>query len=110
MSRGQPSSVALLNSATATGAGLSQSVWGIEKSFQVTASTTSGNGGAIVVLQVSNDGVNWLDAATFDLEFNSTGTTEGFSRSATWKHMRGKVNSISGTGSSVSLIVSNLTR
>jgi hypothetical protein len=110
MGAGQPSVVTLLNSVTTTGAGASYTMWNEEKSFHIIHSTAAGVGAAEVVVQVSNDNSNWADAATFTLTLSTTPTSEAFCRNGTWKYVRGKVNSISGTGASVTLIASNLTR
>lgn len=107
---GRPSTVVLLNAATATGAGESQSLWGDEKSVQVTHSTSAGVGAAVVVFQVSNDNATWIDAATFTLTLSTTPTAEGFTRNGPWKYVRGYVSSISGTGAAVTMTASNLTR
>jgi hypothetical protein len=85
-------------------------MWNSEKAFHIIHSTTSGAGAAVVVVQVSNDATNWLDAATFTLTLSTTPTSEAFCRNGPWKYVRGKVNSISGTGASITLIASNLTR
>jgi hypothetical protein len=110
MSSGRPSAIALLDAVTATGAGPSHSLWGDEKSFQVSHSTSSGAGSATVIVQVSNDGSAWIDAATFTLTLSSSVGTEGFTRNGTWKFVRGYVSAISGTDAQVTLTVSNLTR
>lgn len=60
----------------------------------------TGTGTATVLLQVSNNGSNWLDLATFSLD--SAGTvSDGFVMEAPWLYTRGYVSTI--TGGSVSI-------
>lgn len=75
------------------------------KSFQLIGSTTSGTGAVSVDVQVSNNNVNWLLAGTISLTLSTTPTSDGFAVNTKWLYARGKVNSISGTGATVTLIM-----
>jgi hypothetical protein len=100
----------LLNAATATGAG---TAWKprdvpatntyIVHSFQAVGSTTNAAGATVVLVQVSDDGVNYLTLGTITLTLGTSATTDGFSVITDWNFYRGYVSSISGTGANVSL-------
>jgi len=69
--------------------------------FQATV-TGTGAVTATVLLDVSNDNVNWV--ATVMGTITLTGTTsasDGFTTNAPWKFVRARVTAISGTGATV---------
>ena len=94
----------LLSGVTSTGAGVAAGP--AETGFTTFQATVSGTGAvsATVIVQVSNDGTNWLDLATFTLS-GTTSASDGFAAEAPWKWFRGNVTAISGTGAAVDLIV-----
>ena len=71
--------------------------------FQASGVTSAGAGAVAVVVQVSNDGVNWLTLGTISLVLSTTTATDGFASDAPWAFVRGNVTSISGTNATVSL-------
>jgi hypothetical protein len=92
----------LLNAVTATGAGTSVQRSGYA-TYHATGATTSGIGAATIVIEVSNDGSNWLTKETINLTLSTTPASAGYEMDAPWTYVRGNVTSISGTGASVSL-------
>lgn len=72
---------------------------------QASGSTTASTGAAVISVQVSNDDSNWLTAGTITLTLGTTTTTDGVVINAPWKYIRTKVDSISGTGASVSTVM-----
>ncbi len=87
---------------TSTGTAAGPALFGL-KSFQAVV-TGTGAISATVKVQVSNDGTNYLDLATFTLS-GTTSATDGFSAEIPWVYYRGAVTAISGTGASIDLIV-----
>jgi len=100
----------LLNGATTTGAG---EAWHprdtasiatyLFHSFQAVGTTTAGTGAATVVIQVSNDGVNYLTLGTITLTLGTSSTSDGFAVSNTWEYYRANLTSVSGTGAAVTV-------
>lgn len=95
--------VKLLSAATATGAGQAYQPGTPKRTFHATGLTTAGAGSATIVVQVSNDGSNWLTLGTITLTLATTVSGDGFASDAPWRHVRGNVTAISGTGASVTL-------
>lgn len=94
----------LLNEAVAAGAGASFDLKDAYRmALQAKGVTTSGSGAAVVDVQASNDGVNWLTLGTISLTLGTSETSDGFVAEARWGAVRGYVQSISGTGAKVSL-------
>lgn len=98
----------LLSAKTTTGAGDStppiqdNAQSSSNRTAQVAGSTTAGAGAAEVVIEVSNDGSNWITAGTVTLTLGTTSTSDGFVMDAAWLFVRANVSSISGTGAAVS--------
>jgi hypothetical protein len=100
----------LLDEATATGAGPS---WNerdtnanstyVFHTFQAVGATTSSTGAATVLIQVSNDGVNYLTLGTITLTLGTALTSDGFAAINNWNFYRANVSAISGTGANVSV-------
>lgn len=65
-------------------------------------STVSGTGAvtATVVIQVSNDGTNYLTLGTITLS-GTTSASDGFASDASWGYVRANVTAISGTSAIV---------
>ena len=96
----------LFDSVTTTGAGSNIQLNGKDATFQAIANGTSGAYSATVLVQVSNDGTNWETAITFSLSGTATtADSAGDTMSAPWKHVRGNVTAISGTGANVTLYI-----
>lgn len=93
----------LLSAATATGAGDACRLQCDKATFQADGTTSSGAGAATIVVEVSNNGSNWLTAGTITLTLSTTSSSDGFALDAPWVWVRGRVSAISGTGASVNL-------
>lgn len=74
-------------------------------SVQAIGSTTAGAGAATINVDVSNDGVNFINAGTITLTLGTTVTSDGFTIASNWKFARAYVVSISGTGAAASVMV-----
>lgn len=103
-------SVKLLDGATGVGAGARHTpLIGPRRTFQAYGETTAGTGAAQVTVQVSNEDApgadDWIDRGTITLILSTTRTSGGFSMDEPWRHARGNVNSISGTGAAVTLLM-----
>lgn len=93
-------SVRILNPQSTTGAGAQLPLNGdAHHTFQATV-TGTGAVSATVLLEASNDGVNFLTLATLSLS-GTTAATDGFSMEAPWQYVRTNVTAISGTGAVV---------
>jgi hypothetical protein len=91
----------LLNGITATAIG--SSVLLPSSSFTVQAVVTgSGALTATVVLEVSNDGLNFLTLATYTLSGTST-AHDGAAFTSPWMYARARLTAVSGTSASVSV-------
>jgi hypothetical protein len=93
----------LLSAATTTG--LSQIAGPAtagRKTFQATVSGT-GTVGATVLVNVSDDGVNFVTLGTITLS-GTTSATDGFASEASWGYYQANVSAISGTGAAVTVI------
>lgn len=95
----------LLDSKTATGVGTQIYKDAPQASFQVSGTTTAGSGSAVVAIQVSNDGTNWITAGTVTLTLGTSATSDGFTTDAPWKYVRANVTTLTGTGASVSAVM-----
>jgi hypothetical protein len=100
----------LLNAATTTGAGAAwqerdttpKYTYGYH-SFQAVGSTTASTGAATVLIQVSEDGTNFLTLGTITLVLGTSATNDGFAVANSWQYYRANVTAISGTGASVTV-------
>lgn len=95
----------LLIQVAATGAGTSVRGIGAQaasNTYQVTGTTTSGSGSAIVNIEGSNDGVNWDVIGTITLTLSTTSSSGSFSSMDRYSRIRGNVTTLSGTGAQVS--------
>ena len=100
----------LLKSATTTGAG---AAWNprdtsavatyVQHSFQAVGTTTAGSGAATVLIQVSNDGTNFITMGTITLTLGTSATSDGFAVANTYEYYRANVSVISGTNASVTV-------
>lgn len=95
---------ALLTAATVTGAGDSVRLPNGVKTFQASLAG-SGSVSATVLIQVSNDGSQWLTLGTITLSGTSS-ASDGFVSDETWYSHRANVSAISGTSAAVTVTVS----
>lgn len=95
----------LLAAVTVTGAGAAK-LFNRSVPQKTAQATVSGTGAvtATVVIEVSNDGTNWITAGTITLS-GTTSATDGFAINAPWLNIRGNVTAISGTGAAVTAVV-----
>jgi hypothetical protein len=96
----------LLAAATSTGAGAGTPlVQGGRQTFQAIL-TGTGAVSATVLIEVSDNGSNWITQATISL--SGTGSdTGGYAEDAAWIYYRANVTAISGTGASLDVIVAS---
>lgn len=79
----------------------------VKKTFQAIGQTSSGSGAATVEIQVSNvnDPNAFIIAGTITLTLSTTLAKDGFTVDSAWVYVRAKITSITGTGSTVSVIM-----
>lgn len=102
------SSVQLLTDAATTGAGERQSPRCVNRTFQAMGATSSGTGAASIVIEASDKAIpvegttaDWTTLGTITLTLGTTQTNDGFVSYASWRWVRARVSSISGTGATV---------
>lgn len=102
------SSVQLLTNATTTVTGGKYSPRCINRTFQAMGTTSSGSGSSAIVIEASNkdipvegSAVDWTTLGTITLTLGTTQTNDGFVSAASWRWIRARVSSISGTGATV---------
>ncbi len=102
------SSVQLLTAATTTATGGYVSPRCVNRTFQAMGTTSSGSGASDIIIEASNKPtpatgttVDWTTLGTISLTLGTTQTNDGFVSSASWRWIRARVSSISGTGASV---------
>ncbi len=93
----------LLNAATATATSVSSSGFGASRTFQA-AVTGTGAVSATVLIEGSNDGVNFLLLGTITLT-GTTSASDGFVSSAAWDSVRARLTAISGTNAAVTVVL-----
>jgi hypothetical protein len=100
----------LLSNATGTGAGTawrprdtSAVATYTYHSFQAVGNTSTSTGAATVLIQVSNDGVNYITMGTITLVLGTSSTSDGFAAANTWEYYRANLSAVSGTGATVSV-------
>lgn len=100
----------LLSNATTTGAG---TAWHARDtaamatynyhSFQAVGNTSASTGAATVLIQVSNDGTNYITLGTITLTLGTAATSDGFAVTVNWEYYRANVSAISGTNATVTV-------
>lgn len=95
--------VKLLDGATSVVSGDKHQPWGNFRTFQSVGATSAGAGAAVVQVEASNDGDNWINLGTINHTLSTTNDTGGFASDAAWRYVRARVESISGTGASVTV-------
>ena len=96
----QVSSVLILTGSV-TGAGEAHQPVNERRTFQAVGATSAGAGSAIVDIQGSLDGVNWITIATITLVLAVTVATDGFASDAAWRYVRANCTTLTGTNASV---------
>lgn len=92
----------LLNGVIATGAGAATNRSGNGSVAYQAVVTGSGAVSATVVVEVSNDGTNFVTLGTISPS-GTTSASDGFGSVIPWKQHRGNVTAISGTNAAVTL-------
>lgn len=85
------------------------------KSVQARGRTSGGAGAAVIKVWVSNwedaseasNDFDWVLAGTITLTLSTDNATDGFAIAAAWKKVRAEVDSISGTGANVDVVIAN---
>ncbi len=92
----------LLGATATTGVGQAFTNYAERSTYQVTGKTSAGSGSATVRVEVSNDELDWLEAATVTLALVAAEySSDGFVLCAPWRFVRANVVAISGTGAFV---------
>ena len=99
----KPQLVTMLSAATTVSNSESFKLWGSNRVFQASGTTSSGSGAATILIQVSLDDSNWVTLGTISLTLGTTATSDGFASDAPWIYTRARVSAISGTGASVNV-------
>ncbi|MGB1290541.1 MAG: hypothetical protein ACPG5Z_00315 [Pseudoalteromonas sp.] len=94
----------LLKDVKRTGYGGSFAPANHKRTFQLLGDC-KGEGEAVVDVEVSNDGDNFLVLGSIDLKLSKDVTSDGFASDAPWIHVRGSVKKLSGKDAKVSLLV-----
>lgn len=97
----------LLKNVIITGAGVSVNHYDSRCTFQANGTTSAGVGAATILVEVSNNDINWLTAGTITLTLGTVSTSDGFVLDAKWTYIRGNVSAISGTNATISLNMGN---
>lgn len=105
-------SAQLLTDATTTVAGDKYSPWCVNRTFQGMGTTSSGSGASAIIIEASDKpspvestNVDWTTLGTITLTLGTTQTNDGFVSAASWRWVRARVSSISGTGATVNAYV-----
>lgn len=99
----------LLKAATATGAGASINLCGLDQdaasTFQAIGMVSASTGSAVVAIEVSNDNVNWITMGTITLTLGTAATSDGFYSQAAWNYVRANVTTLTGADASVTVLM-----
>jgi hypothetical protein len=60
-------------------------------------------GAATVLIQVSNNGSDWMTLGTIGLTLGTSSTTDGFTATSAWSYIRANLTSVSGTDATVTV-------
>lgn len=71
--------------------------------FQAAGTVSTSTGAAIVKIQVSNDGSNWIDLGTITLTLGTSATSDGIASYAAWAYVRANVSTLTGTNATVTV-------
>jgi hypothetical protein len=96
--------IPLLSEATSTVTGSSAFPYSESKTFHASGVTSAGTGAAVIAIEASNDGgLSWVELGSIALSLSTTRSAAAYINDNPWIAVRGRVESISGTGASVSL-------
>jgi len=102
------SSVQLLTNVTTTLTGGKYAPRCVNRTFQGMGTTSSGSGSAALIVEASDKPIpdegttgDWTTLGTITLTLGTTQTNDGFVSQASWRWVRVRVSSISGTGATV---------
>ncbi len=102
------SSVQLLTNVTTTATGGRYSPRCVNRTFQAMGATSAGSGASAIIIEASDKAdpaeataVDWTTLGTITLTLGTTQTNDGFVSYASWRWVRARVSSISGTGATV---------
>ena len=95
--------ITLLNLATTTAIGCSINMGTADHTYQATV-TGTGAVTATVVIEASNDNVNFLTLGTITLS-GTDSDSDGFSVRERWAYKRAKISAISGTNAAVTCLM-----
>ena len=93
--------IPLFTARTTAGTGTTREAPGPGATVQAVVSGT-GAVSSTVVIQVSNDGTNWLPLGTLTLS-GTTSATQGLALNAHWVYIRGNITALSGTAAAVTV-------
>lgn len=97
----------LLNGVLATGAGSIQKPQKKDKLFQLTGFVSASTGSAVVVVEGTLDGVNFVTIDTLTLTLGTAITSDSGADSDPWITVRGRVTTLTGTDAEVTLTMSS---
>lgn len=75
------------------------------RTLQAVLTTSAGNGSATVIVEVSNDGTNFVTAGTITFASAASPQTDGFTILAPWAFIRGRCTAIAGTNASLAVLM-----
>lgn len=93
--------IPLFTARATTGTGTTREAPGPGATVQAVV-TGTGAVSSTVVIQVSNNGTNWLDLGTLTLS-GTTAATQGLALNAHWVYIRGNITALSGTSAAVTV-------
>ena len=96
-------STLMLDAATATGAGPAFQIRGTNdyyshRSFQAVGLMSASTGTAVVTIQVSNDGVNYVTLGTISLSLTTAASSDAFYLQTVFEYYRAYVTQITTNG------------
>ena len=100
----------ILNAAIATGAGpawqerdtVPKYTYGY-RSFQAKGTVASSTGASVILIEVSDDGTNYITLGTITLVLGTSATSDGFACANSWEYYRANISSISGSTATVTV-------
>lgn len=95
--------VNIQDAVTGVATGANHHPWNQQRTFQAIGSTSAGAGAATIIIEVSNNGTDFLTIGTITLTLATTASNDGFASDAPWRFVRSRVSAISGTGATVTV-------
>lgn len=106
-SEGYNTSRVLLSNVIVTGVSPSVKRYSSRATFQAVGIVSAATGVATILIEVSNDNVNFSTAATISLTLGTTTIADGVVMDAKWTYVRVNLSAISGTNATVSVTMGN---